>query len=313
MQRVEDGIHSCLLDSDIGNEEITVQELFSQMLQPACNKIRSAGVTYRGCDGAGYRNIIGWMNGGDHPLSGHKYFKLRSSYNLFESYSFYCAHFLCDSSPYTRTVFNSIDYLIEEDEVLQRNDTNRDLQIISISLGPRCYASSRSVKLGLRKTRADGYLSGPFDLMLSNYAGVIECIRNDFRHFTDSKYLSLKEVGGPDGFFSHHQHGDGKLIQNTHYGFKFTHESPLQSMYTLYNWSNGINHFVNNDFDMFRERYQRRISNFRQYLRSGKTIEFTLSMPFLTDTSELENAIRETYPQLKFYIRLLSYVSEDGT
>ena len=158
MQRVEDGIHSSLLNSEWEKNGFTIQKLFSNILLPACDKIRSAGVPFRGCDGAGSRNLIGFIAGdAERALSNHTAFYMHASYTLFESYSFYCSHFLCDSSLYTQTVFNAINLCCEENDIFyQTNDTNRDLQIISISLGPNCHNSVRSVKLGLRKTRADG-------------------------------------------------------------------------------------------------------------------------------------------------------------
>ncbi len=58
-----------------------------------------------------------------------------------------------------------------------------------ISLGWNCYSASWAVDSRVRNTKANGYLTCPFDEMLSNYEGVVKCIQDDFEGFTDPKYL----------------------------------------------------------------------------------------------------------------------------
>ena len=81
---------------------------------------------------------------------------------------------------------------------------------IAISLGNNCSTAVWAVNNGLRVTKANGYNTCPFDLMVSNYKGVVECIRNNFIDFTNPAFLSLTSHG----------------IFNTKYGFGFNHESP---------------------------------------------------------------------------------------
>jgi hypothetical protein len=62
---------------------------------------------------------------------------------------------------------------------------------IFISLGLNCYSAVYGVNNKLRKTKENGYKTCPFDLMLSSYKGVVECLKNDFEYFVDPKYLKL--------------------------------------------------------------------------------------------------------------------------
>lgn len=43
-----------------------------------------------------------------------------------------------------------------------------------ISLGWNCLTATEAVNRGLRKTKANGYRTCPFDIMVSNYNGIYE-------------------------------------------------------------------------------------------------------------------------------------------
>ena len=49
-----------------------------------------------------------------------------------------------------------------------------------ISLGQNCHSAIVGVSMGLRKTKQNGYKTCPFDEMVTNYKGIIECIKDDF-------------------------------------------------------------------------------------------------------------------------------------
>ena len=51
-----------------------------------------------------------------------------------------------------------------------------------ISLGWNCSAAQEGLYLGLRKGKSDGYNTCPFDMMISNYIGLCECIKDDFKY-----------------------------------------------------------------------------------------------------------------------------------
>lgn len=119
---------------------------------------------------------------------------------------------------------------------------------ICISLGNVCYSAQYAVKNNLRKTKNEGYNTCPFDLMVSNYKGIIDCINNDFKYFYDLNYIILEN--------------ETNLIKNTKYDFCFNHESPDHAnLYLHENWKEGNYHFVNNNFKNFIDRYKKRIES----------------------------------------------------
>lgn len=181
----------------------------------------------------------------------------------------------------------------------------------AISLGWRCESAQIGVSLGLRSTKSEGYNTCPFDLHNSNYLGVIECIKDDFKYLTDPKYLKLIEGTFCSEHFEMHQSPVKEYhIVNTYYGFAYNHESPGHgNLYLTENWMGGINHFVDNNFEKFIERYNSRINNFRNYLASGDKINFIL-MRYNSIPNELCKAIEEKHPNLNFEIHSFINYSE---
>jgi hypothetical protein len=176
-------------------------------------------------------------------------------------------------------------------------------QTEAISLGWRCESAQIGVNLGLRGVRSEGYRTGPFDLHNSNYLGVVECIKDDFKYFTDPNHLKLVEgTFCSEHFAMHAQPKTEFQIVNTYYGFVFNHESPGHGdLYLNERWPNGINHFVDNNFELFIERYNKRIENFRYYLSNYDKINFIL-MRYNSVPVELCEAIEAAYPDLNFNI-----------
>jgi len=171
------------------------------------------------------------------------------------------------------------------------------MSTIGISLGFDCQPAQWGVEKGLRGRRSEGYLTCPFDLMVTNYPGVVECIRDDFRYLTDSNYLEL-HVGSTE-----------TTIYNTKYKFAFNHESPGHAdLYKKEEWPNGKEHFVVDDFKYLKERYNRRVSNFRNYINSRNPIMFILNRyntRAITDVPELKNVLAEKYPNLKYRVAFI--------
>ena len=91
--------------------------------------------------------------------------------------------------------------------------------------------------------------------MISDYAGVIECITDDFKDFCNTDYPALAH------------NGEENIIKNLKYNFYFNHESPGHAnLYLTEHWQFGSTHFIENNYQRFIERYQARRNNFRNYL-----------------------------------------------
>lgn len=164
--------------------------------------------------------------------------------------------------------------------------------MIGVSLGWNCYAATIGTEIGIRQRKEDGYKTCPFDLCGTNYIGVCQCIRDDFAEFLNHEHLTLVEGDIP---------GDMQ-IYHRYYRFLFNHESPGHAdLYLREKWEGGKEHFTSNNFEKFKERYARRIDNFRNYLNSGEKVVFLISR-IQQDMSELESILKEKYPMLDYAI-----------
>jgi hypothetical protein len=166
---------------------------------------------------------------------------------------------------------------------------------IGISLGKDCLPASWGVRNGYRATKAQKYMTCPFDLMVSHYDGMVKCIVENFKNFTNPASLAM--VNG--------------VLKNTYYNFTFNHEMPYHAnLYKIEKWPGGANHFINNNYAHFIARYNNRIKNFRLYLANpNNRITFIL---FLHNTNILTNncqKLREAlllrYPNLIYRILVI--------
>lgn len=169
-----------------------------------------------------------------------------------------------------------------------------------ISLGWNCSAAQDALTMGLRNTKNNGYNTCPFDMMITNYVGVCECIEDDFKYFCDPNYLELRPAPDMKNHIPNQKNGE-MWVYNTYYNFVFNHESPYHgNLYLNEMWSSP-NHFVENNFEKFIERYTNRINNFRNYLNTCDFIDFVLvrynSIPVI-----LSEILKRKYPDLKFKI-----------
>lgn len=170
---------------------------------------------------------------------------------------------------------------------------------IGISLGWNCHSATHGVNIGIRARRQAGYNTCPFDKMLSNFDGLVECIRDDFAHFADEKYLYINSTDPKD-----------PCIMNLKYRFGFNHESPGHAnLYITEQWPGGINHFTDNQYKNFKIRYENRINNFRNYLSDPKNhITFIVTTWYKTDEDmkPLRDALAIRYPNLSYEILILN-------
>jgi hypothetical protein len=169
---------------------------------------------------------------------------------------------------------------------------------IGISIGWNCGSASFGVETGLRSRRGDGYRTCPFDLMLTNYDGLVQCLRDDFKYLYDENYLKvIRSETDPK---------TENAILHTLYKFGFNHEGPGHGdLYITENWIGGANHFVDNNFAEFKSRYSARVQNFRDYLSDPNNhITFILTTYNKTqdDLWELKHVLKERYPHLKYDI-----------
>ena len=185
----------------------------------------------------------------------------------------------------------------------------------AISLGWNCDSAARGVERGLRTIKKHGYQTCPFDRMNTNYLGIIDCIKDDFKYFCDPQYLHIFTIEH-DYPYSGFKKGS-RLIVNTKYNFIFNHESPYGNSYINEHWENGIEHFVLNNFKEFIERYNKRIQNFRNYVCDPNTyihfIILKIDASFYVNNlehanRELEIVLNAKYPNLKY-----DFVSIDET
>lgn len=179
---------------------------------------------------------------------------------------------------------------------------------ICISLGWRCKSAMYSVDNGYRKTKANGYNTCPFDLMISNYDGLIECINDDFHYFCDTNYLELRTT-----CINSEWKGE-TFIYNKKYKFIFNHESPGHAnLYVSENWSEGKEHYINNNYRNFLERYTNRINNFRNYINhaieTGDKVLFVIERfkANSENSSSLLMALKNRYPLLNFEIKFIDF------
>ena len=178
---------------------------------------------------------------------------------------------------------------------------------IGISLGWKCATAATSIQMGLRTTKENGYKTCPFDMCFTNYLGIIECIKDNFKYLTDSDYLKIINSPFKTGTLKKNE----KLIYHTKYKFIFNHESPGHfKLYKIQKWENGRNHFIDNDFLLFKERYNRRIINFKEYINTNN-IHFIIAR-HNKDISKLKNIIDITYPKLKYTIEILDPRKQGG-
>lgn len=166
----------------------------------------------------------------------------------------------------------------------------------SISLGWNCLPASYAIDRCWRVRKDQGYLTCPFDWAITNYENVLRCIENDFKHLTDSLQI-IESPWSVGGIIK----GE-RLIYNNEYGFIFNHESPGHAnLFKTENWSGGINHFINNNFELFKERYNKRIKNFYEYVKNENNIKFVICKQY-SDVSLLDKILKKKYPLLNFEI-----------
>jgi hypothetical protein len=169
---------------------------------------------------------------------------------------------------------------------------------VGISLGWNCHSATWGVSNNIRKQKCNGYKTCPFDIIVTNYVGIVDCLLDDFKFMCDDKFLEVRP-GKSD---------NEVLIFNTKYNFIFNHESPGHAdLYLKENWPEGKFHFTVDNFRNLKERYNRRIDNFRRYVSNPlNRVTFIMTSWDKTDITDLQYAIQKMYPTLRYDIKMLN-------
>ena len=181
---------------------------------------------------------------------------------------------------------------------------------IAISLGNRCSAAGWAVDNNLRERKENGYKTCPFDLCVTNYKGIVECIKDDFKYLTSQVFLSLEYYGYKNIDVLNSYPGQ-LLIYNKKYNFCFNHESPCHGdLFNIQKWPNGPTHYIDDNYKFFIERYNIRIENFRNYLNDPNNhIMFLFKFDDINENSndclELKNVLSNKYPKLDYSINII--------
>jgi hypothetical protein len=169
---------------------------------------------------------------------------------------------------------------------------------VGISLGWNCHSAVWATDNGIRSRKSDGYKTCPFDIIVTNYVGIVNCLLDDFKFMCDDTFLEVRP-GKSD---------NEVLIFNTKYNFIFNHESPGHAdLYLKENWLEGKFHFTVDNFRNLKERYNRRIDNFRRYVSNPlNRVTFIMTSWDKTDITDLQYAIQKMYPTLRYDIKMLN-------
>lgn len=163
----------------------------------------------------------------------------------------------------------------------------------AISLGNLCAPARYGVVHGLRTTKENGYKTCPFDLMISNIDGMLDCISTNFVQFLNVRHLETRWKRNNTRF----------RIVHKYYNFIFNHESfdPLpEPHYLSENWPLGPEHFIKDNYARWFHRYKQRVENFRHYCTTADHITFIVMNNNISVESRIERVISSVYPELDF-------------
>jgi len=161
-----------------------------------------------------------------------------------------------------------------------------------VSLGNNCTPRAY-MKYNLQLTKENGYKSCPFDLCITPYSSLIECLKTDFEHFFD---LSL--IWGTNAEGDRSSCGKGEQNITNRYGMIFNHEGSTHS-HLFQEGKNEDDFYIRNDFFEFKKRYRERIKNFKEYMKKD-TITFIIN----TDNTSYDE-LKLIYPNKTI---LLKYI-----
>lgn len=159
---------------------------------------------------------------------------------------------------------------------------------IYISIGTNC--SPRGyIKEHYNLSKSNGYKSCPFDLCITKYDSLYDCIDTDFIDFF--KHLKIIPWGYAEGTRLHY---DNPTCITNKYGIIFNHEGSAHS-HLFKDGKDDDEFFIRNDFEEFKKRYSKRIENFKLYLNDYKDIVFVCTHLPDDDNSKLKDLLSRKY------------------
>jgi hypothetical protein len=175
--------------------------------------------------------------------------------------------------------------LLFENDIQTTNMTNA----IPISLGWNCSPAIFRAKT-LNFTKNNNYLTCPFDLCVTPFLGLCECLLDNFDR---NKFFNLR--------VEYDQINKQNCILNE-YNMWFNHESEEKQNDESVLWHPGK--YSENNYELFKKRYEMRIQNFLNYIQNY-SILFLIKTPYY-DLSYLTKIIKHKYPFLNFKIVVLN-------
>ena len=150
-----------------------------------------------------------------------------------------------------------------------------------VSIGGDC-DSRMMIKSGLGYSKANGYKTCPFDLLLSTFVSARYHIETDFLEFFDGLHIIPSCPVGCEVCVRGPHAGRGLISNKT--GIVFEHESPTHAHLFEGKGSpsgedferalakNDTDFFVRNDFAELKKKYKERIVNFRNVIKENEEI-----------------------------------------
>lgn len=155
------------------------------------------------------------------------------------------------------------------------------------------------MKHKLNLTHKNNYKSCPFDLCITPYTSLYDCLKTDFKYFFDNLHF----VNGQNAHGNRSLCGKGELNIKNYYGIIFNHESSTHS-HMFNEGRNDDEFYTRNNFDEFKKRYGRRISNFLEYIDKSDKITFIhKTHPDIINNGNIQNIcdmFSEKYPNKTF-------------
>jgi hypothetical protein len=171
-----------------------------------------------------------------------------------------------------------------------------------VSIGWNCHPRV-FIRNKLKLTKNNGYKTGPFDLCVTHYEQLVNCINTNFSKFFDNLHLQP----GANAPGDRSKCGPGGMDIVNSYGMIFNHEGSTHSH--LFNEGRNDDHFyIRNNFQKFRERYTRRIQNFRNYINKSQEIVliFNKHPDNKHEDHELLNLFSNAFPRKKFILHKIN-------
>jgi hypothetical protein len=155
------------------------------------------------------------------------------------------------------------------------------------------------IKNNLKMTKSSGYKTGPFDLCVTQFPALVKCINSNFANFFDN----LRLIPGENAPGDRTGCGPGGNNITNAYGMIFNHEGSTHS-HMFSEGKNDDDYYIRNNFQKFKERYIKRINNFRNYIKFSREIVliFNKHPDENYDDHEILKLFNTAYPGKKFIL-----------